>query len=812
MREIYDWVGWFRELCGNIAENEPAYLIDRARRVKWKADGGGPALLRHGESNIDPFSFVYTLAGYEPSRRLVYPSVTKEFGLTSNVPIENDDAFIFPIPMLLIALFNDEGRADKNLLWRLFKCAVSGINEVNAEDFVRVQEIKGVAAAKLTQALFLINADEFLPYDKYSFSFMNRTDKVGKAVSWHEYREMLEKCRKTFPGCAPYEINYLGYETQSPSESLPLNQDKQWQISSRAFGDSNPDMWEDFQSNNHAYTGGPGNQLSWDEFDETRHSVGYRIQNAKRGDLLLVRSGGNGRGIGVITKNDYAHSPGNESRIHVAWLAKKETKLSGEFYRSLGFSEAHTIGSYFRQAYPETYEFLKTKGPPRPNDHGILQQQPLNSILYGPPGTGKTYRTFARCVEICDGIRDTDSDVRSRYDALVEEGRIEFVTFHQSYGYEEFVEGIRPREKNGSVIYQVEAGILKRLANRSRVWSTLEEHTNRSRVSFEDVWSKLLEYAQKGNIERTKTDSGEYRLEPVDETRVELKGVNNENDGRFSKKSIRKIWEEFFPENPRDVRPTDITSKTREFGTRGWILYNLLWEFAQEVRTVEEPINRPPPNYVLVIDEINRANISKVMGELITLLEEDKREGAENEIKLTLPYSGDSFSLPPNLHILGTMNTADRSIALIDTALRRRFKFEEVAPDPDLLSDAQAETKLDLPLVLKTINSRLEYLVDRDHLIGHAWLMNATSREDVDEIMRHKIIPLLAEYFYDDWTKVRAVLGNSDHFIKRVRLKTPPGLEEDSVEDRYQWTVQDTFDEGAYEALVGEAGDSTSSE
>ena len=175
--------------------------------------------------------------------------------------------------------------------------------------------------------------------------------------------------------------------------------------------------------------------------------------------------------------------------------------------------------------------------------------------------------------------------------------------------------------------------------------------------------------------------------------------------------------------------------------------------------------------------------------------------GAENEVAVTLPHSGDRFTLPPNLHILGTMNTADRSIALLDTALRRRFEFEELAPEPDALQDAKDATGIDLPEVLRVINERLEWLLGRDHLIGHAWLMKARTKEDVDGIMRHKIIPLIAEYFYDNWEKVRAVLGGSDDFVEGRPLDPPPGLD-DTDENRQRWSVRKEFNEGAYVRLV----------
>ena len=308
-------------------------------------------------------------------------------------------------------------------------------------------------------------------------------------------------------------------------------------------------------------------------------------------------------------------------------------------------------------------------------------ENPLNIILYGPPGTGKTYATARRCVEICDGSASEDKeDVRHRYrELLEEEKRVEFVTFHQSYGYEEFVEGLRPETEGG-------AG---------------------------------------------------FRLEPVP-------GV------------LKRIAE----------------------------------------RAREAPPSVP---YVLVIDEINRANVSKVLGELVTLLEGDKRQGEANEVAVTLPHSPEEpFTLPANLYVLGTMNTADRSIALLDTALRRRFDFEEMPPDPDLLGTVDG---IDLAAVLRAINGRLEWLLDRDRLVGHAWFMGAKTRGDVDRIMRSKVIPLIAEYFYDDWGKVRAVLGDTDDFVERRKLPSPPGLD-DAGEQRYRWTKREEFGADAYDRLV----------
>ena len=429
----------------------------------------------------------------------------------------------------------------------------------------------------------------------------------------------------------------------------------------------------------------------------------------------------------------------------------------------------------------------------------------VNLILYGPPGTGKTYQTAWEAVRLCLG-EQIASDLKGKaqraelmntYRDLVSKGRIEFVTFHQSMSYEEFIEGLRPttgnaEDKTADTGFRLEpvAGIFRRISECAKdacdkPLNSTEAHQQNDTATTQLFTVGTMPSGRKGTLRDTAQDVA--------------RRIDSANPDGFS---LEQYLDALNQES----------QKTGEKPTNGWHEWLTWVTHAKQswLVPIDQKGERPdglgkanrkparePENFVLIIDEINRANISKVFGELITLLEPDKRLGMDNEICLTLPYSRTSFGVPRNLHIIGTMNTADRSIALLDTALRRRFSFKELMPDPSILSsDVDG---VDLQKLLSTINERIEYLFDRDHQIGHAYFTGCQTRGDIETVMRDKVIPLLAEYFYEDWSKVAAILGDaaqkSPRFLEAQRIAAPGGMtEEDFSSEKLRWTVKNNFD------------------
>lgn len=373
--------------------------------------------------------------------------------------------------------------------------------------------------------------------------------------------------------------------------------------------------------------------------------------------------------------------------------------------------------------------------------------QPLNQILYGPPGTGKTYSTILKAMSIIDGEEYKDasdkkySELKSRFDKLKQSGQIEFVTFHQSYSYEEFVEGIKPNLDNENLSYKLEDGIFKQICNKAQLITQTEK-------DFNEVYNQFI--SENKNIEKPliiETPNGsEFGIKINSKNNIKI--YTGEN---FDKNTVGVITKEYLQE--------EIFKNGRKCYVEA--ILNYLNEKYQ-LNSYSVKNNKP---YILIIDEINRGDVSKIFGELITLIEEDKRLDNKYQMTTTLPYSKEQFGVPNNLYIIGTMNTADRSIALLDTALRRRFDFEEIMPRPELLS-GKVVAGINLEQLLRKINKRITEKYDRDHQIGHSYLINIKDIIDLERAYKNRILPLLNEYFYNDTKTVSDILNCSENELQ----------------------------------------------
>ena len=459
---------------------------------------------------------------------------------------------------------------------------------------------------------------------------------------------------------------------------------------------------------------------------------------------------------------------------------------------------------------------------------------PLNQILYGPPGTGKTYATVDKALEIFvgAGLKDTGQsreERRQRFDELVRDGHVRFVTFHQSFSYEDFVEGIRAStDEEGRITYQVEDGIFKDLCS---VASSRMERPHRQSVSLEGrtVWKMSLgntqgddasiyeECLQKncllmgygGSVDfsacRTRDEirrkfeeelpdqlkdsmypvrrvelfahkmavgdiviisDGNHKFRAIGQISGPYQAIEREDDDYGQYRAVKWLCT-FSPSRPAEELLRKKFTQLVLYQLTDAVLDRQRLARLLQVEQAEEEDRLP---YVIIIDEINRGNISRIFGELITLVESSHRtclSGSPNtrdSISVRLPYSRDLFSVPENVYIIGTMNTADRSLTGLDAALRRRFSCTEMPPRPELLEGSRLHgTEFSLADLLDCLNRRITALLDGDHCLGHAWFMGlgrVVTAEALTTVFRNHILPLLEEYFFEDWEKIQWVLND----------------------------------------------------
>lgn len=524
------------------------------------------------------------------------------------------------------------------------------------------------------------------------------------------------------------------------------------------------------------------------------------------------------------------------------------TELKNKFKPKTWDSQGEAVGSYIDETIlPELKEMWSklingdedSENLNRGDEKKTMKKEfDKNIIFYGPPGTGKTYTTAKRAVEICKTESEKEltdySEIMEKYNELKKKNRIEFITFHQSYGYEEFIEGIKPivlneddesedeNENNqesktnikieNDIKYDIVDGIFKKFCDNARkaiietdnnndnndipleaiVWKVTvrgevrEDCFNNSRVridwNFDDAGAVgFVEEVKKGDIIIT-TDGSRTKINGIavviDDKGYILAGEERDTTTRNVKWLAKNIDENIKNINKEKMLHRRTVARVPNMKVED-IIKLAKEKNQEELSKIVIKENKDP--YVFIIDEINRGNISKIFGELITLIEPTKRSGKKECISTKLPYSKEEFTVPDNVYIIGTMNTADRSIALMDTALRRRFKFEEMLPNYDLLKDIFVEdegVKVNIGAMLKVINERIEYLYDREHTIGHAVFLELKENNNIDKlenIFKKSVIPLLQEYFYEDYEKIRIVLGDNakdedEQFILAVSI------------------------------------------
>ena len=616
-------------------------------------------------NEIDPFTFFCYLNKYYKQRLEILQKLSK----TINAPLPKDD---FGIPsanpqkvwMFPYKYMRNNNEIDR--LWKFFHNALE--NTISDEQFEDVLQIRGVALTKITEALFYIAPETYFPINGPTKPYLEEVLGIYPIFkTFTDYKSILEQIKSK----SDKPFYQLSYEAWQWNDNLDSDlRDFQKSIEKN----SNQDLGFYFD-----YLEGLTRNLNLNEGDN-------RVVFSCKGNYLNFNIGQRvawrldprkGRRYHIMTdqkinENSEPFDGGPDHFYHVFNERDELTQIKKSSFNASIMELSRTTKSgykkhnnkYFEKAvYDKTFrnKFLNTEA--MENEENTID---LNQIFFGPPGTGKTFHTINEAIKIVDPVfyeihKDDRDQLKARFKLLTlnnhneSKGQIGFTTFHQSFSYEDFIEGIKPNKPNENdkfLKYEIQEGVFKKIC-------------------------------------------------------------------RLAEDSLN---------------------------------VNVL----------------TPKNFVLIVDEINRGNVSSVFGELITLIEKDKRAGADEELSVTLPYSKETFSVPHNVYIIGTMNTADRSIEALDTALRRRFSFREMPPKPELIKTVGSLKStngklgdIDVVKVLETINNRIEKLIDKDHKIGHSYFLNISNKQDLKDTFRDKVIPLLEEYFFGDFGKISLVLGSS---------------------------------------------------
>lgn len=614
----YTWIETHEGLVNYLASmrNNQAILINILKEAGIDHfNDEDPKGTKIPMTEIDPFTFFAYIYKHGGVKRLeILKIISKRSEINTAEPFDTDGIpSSNPQKVWLFPYKYDRNKNEINRLWDFFEKVRT--NQVTSTDFDETLKIKGVAIPKLTEAMFNVKPNAFLPINKPVKDYLKNVLEIPNTPkNYKEYEAVLEEVRKKTELNFP-EISYKSYEYSSKNKKTTI---------------------------------------------EESHD-----------DVIVVE--------------DFKAKPKCE----------------------------------------------------------------LNTILYGPPGTGKTYNTILRAAQISTGNFNINyEDAKIEFKSQLEKSKddpdkqIEFITFHQNYSYEDFIQGLRPDvEDKGGLSFKKEDGVFKRIADKALEHLDLN---STSKLPFETVFKLYFKDLKAGIIPKITVKMKRVNFEITEFSDNRIPFTKN-SGGTAHDLRVSRLKEMYINESVGKQK--------------GLVEYYepLLNEFLELDKKTRANAGKDKKNYVIIIDEINRANISRVFGELITLIEEDKRSHGDIPMKTTLP-SGDSFMVPSNLYIIGTMNTADKSIALLDIALRRRFTFVGMYPNSTFVNTTVKDQ-------FELLNKEIVASKGRDFQIGHSYFMG--NDFILNETMNNKVIPLLMEYFMNDEETVIKILQSSGFSIKK---------------------------------------------
>ncbi len=789
-------------------------------------------------AEIDPFTFLATFNRTGGEMRLALCKYLQgAWHLSASAPNSVSDLWGLPTVDARQSWFFPYAGArqadDVPSLWKLARVAVESPHSLDNALLSRCLRIQSVGLAKLTSGLLWLNAGAFLSLDSRMRKYLQ-----AQGIEWDDtalesgdapaYRALLKRVNEKLG------YNYAQISADAGRFADDGARPKRFWAGGHDFGAGGGTQKDRFIRENIW-------QMNFADDDERPKAVASRalFDQISIGDEFAIKGCG-AMDLVVHYIGRVREAVPETSTLRLEPLPDRRLfkgkrpvgKGAGNFTQTLlEVTRPEDIELIFDinalpQVLGESAQALEADTQVLVEEEEVLEPlppAPLNQIFYGPPGTGKTYTSIEEAVRLIRGevpMKDGERDhaaCKADFDRLRREGRIGFVTFHQSFSYEEFVEGIRPALDESSTAgarYVCRDGVLKEMA--LRALGAALRPVKRGRVTFEQVWEAFVGEV-KANPDQLYPGliSGDYKItiKSSDDVHGENKSGSSKTSGTTSRQQLELVWQKL---DRRCAGTHNVLHPILGDGAHTYLVGTIIEELRRLEKTLrpdsaqvssaieaaksylrgsEEyqlaPLNAAP-RFVLIVDEINRGNISKILGELITLLEDDKRLGAENALTVTLPYSGEAFALPPNLFLLGTMNTADKSLALLDVALRRRFEFAEMPPRFEVCRGLAPE----MQQVLAELNRRLTLSRDREHRIGHAYFVRVSTPEEFDHLFERKIIPLLQEFFFNDWDGLRAVLGESK--LKQGRfIRALSGDDGSRARTRWQWWVDEARDKDA---------------